>query len=182
MLKNTKKTRFSKRVGIAALACLAAVSPLAMFSCGNENSNNDGEVVGGDWHVMRAWDGVTVEDNGESIELLYYIDQTGLLAYVDNHSEESPDSYAAIAFPTELEDAPASKDGLVFVDIDGDNHTDILVPYTLDGADYIYVYRWDGEGDFTLDEDASYIEGLKYEDGELHDGEFTITFIEAAAE
>ena len=167
-----------KRIGIAILAAFTAA---ALFSCGDNNQNDD-EVIGGDWHVMRAWSGVTVEDGGTQVELLYYIDETGLLAYIDNHSEEEPESYAAIAFPTDLENLSAAQDGIIFIDIDGDDHTDILVPYTSDGGNYIYVYRWNsGESDFILDEDASYIEGLKYENGELLDGEYTITFIEASS-
>ena len=107
--------------------------------------------VGGDWHTWRAWSFTTVNDGGNDVPLAYELGEKYFYAVIDNSTEDSPETYAS------------------------------FIPWSDDtGSEYLYVYRWsDADSDFLLDEDASYVEGLRWEDGNLTDGEEIWLLIDA---
>ena len=139
------------------ITMILAASTALLASCGDTPADDE---VGGDWHTWRAWSFATVNDNG---------------------TEDSPETYASFDLPAPLTDLSKSTEGLIFADVDKNGHTDILIPWSDDtGSEYLYVYRWsDADSDFVLDEDASYVEGLRWEDGNLTDGEEIWLLIDA---
>lgn len=160
------------------ITMILAASTALLASCGDTPADDE---VGGDWHTWRAWSFATVNDDGNDVPLAYELGEKYFYAVVDNSTEDSPETYASFDLPAPLTDISKSTEGLIFADVDKNGHTDILIPWSDDtGSEYLYVYRWsDADSDFLLDEDASYVEGLRWEDGNLTDGEEIWLLIDA---
>ena len=124
---------------------LALMMCLCLAACGDNGTNDDEQIAGGDWRttgVVRA-NGV-ITRGGEDTDVLVCIDRDSATFYCDD-IEQTLFDY--VTFPMQVvsddDDPWEAFQSIDFADRNGDGSSDVAIIFTFDGDTALLVWFWD---------------------------------------
>ncbi len=141
-----------------------------------DDVNNQNE-AGADWRTWRSYAYVDFNMGDEVVNTLVAIDSECCAIYYD---KESPDLFAEVSFPKEIEDIGGAMESITAEDINEDGYDDLsITDISVEGNKTTYVWKWDTEDSCFIfsEEDTKFEEGVQEDISWQQDKSFSNGYI-----